>query len=87
MAKVSIVSSRLRCFFNIFLTCSVQVGNNLTVNGIDYYITDSFGSGMYESCKDVKFGTMNTRAMEFIGAGAKNFRGKTTIFISLFIFV
>lgn len=56
--------------------CFAQVGSNLTVNGIDYYITDTFGEGMYESCKEVKFGTMNTRAMEFIGAGAKTFRGK-----------
>ncbi|CAA2984524.1 Niemann-Pick C1 -like [Olea europaea subsp. europaea] len=51
-----------------------QVGNNSTVDGIDFYITDTFGEGMFESCKDVKFGTMNTRAIEFIGAGAKNFR-------------
>ncbi|KAL8523692.1 hypothetical protein ACS0TY_013599 [Phlomoides rotata] len=78
----------LRNFLNLFceLTCSpnqsqfinvtsiAKVGNNLTVNGIDYYITDTFGEGMFESCKEVKFGTMNTRAIEFIGAGAKNFR-------------
>ncbi|OMO54600.1 hypothetical protein COLO4_36400 [Corchorus olitorius] len=53
---------------------AVKVKNNLTVDGIDFYITDSFGEGLYESCKDVKFGTMNTRALEFIGAGAKNFK-------------
>ncbi|XP_039000502.1 NPC intracellular cholesterol transporter 1-like [Hibiscus syriacus] len=78
----------LRNFLNLFceLSCSPnqslfinvtsvsQVRNNLTVDGIDYYITDDFGEGLYESCKDVKFGTMNTRAMEFIGAGAKNFK-------------
>ncbi|KAG6434864.1 hypothetical protein SASPL_106508 [Salvia splendens] len=78
----------LRNFLNLFceLTCSpnqshfinvtsiAKVGGNSTVNGIDYYIADSFGSGMYESCKEVKFGTMNTRAMEFIGAGAKKFQ-------------
>ncbi|KAL2499279.1 Patched family protein [Abeliophyllum distichum] len=78
----------LRNFLNLFceLTCSPnqsqfinvtsisKVGNNLTVDGIDFYITDTFGEGMFESCKDVKFGTMNTRAIEFIGAGAKNFR-------------
>ncbi|KAK8623227.1 hypothetical protein V6N13_118115 [Hibiscus sabdariffa] len=78
----------LRNFLNLFceLSCSPnqslfinvtsvsQVKNNSTVDGIDFYITDDFGEGMYESCKDVKFGTMNTRAMEFIGAGAKNFR-------------
>ncbi|KAE8680372.1 V-type proton ATPase subunit B2 [Hibiscus syriacus] len=78
----------LRNFLNLFceLSCSPnqslfinvtsvsQVRNNLTVDGIDFYITDDFGEGLYESCKDVKFGTMNTRAMEFIGAGAKNFK-------------
>ncbi|KAF8405540.1 hypothetical protein HHK36_010447 [Tetracentron sinense] len=51
-----------------------QVNNNLTVDGIDFYITDAFGEGLYNSCKDVKFGTMNTRAIEFIGAGAQNFK-------------
>ncbi|XP_056177183.1 uncharacterized protein LOC115669675 isoform X1 [Syzygium oleosum] len=78
----------LRNFLNLFceLTCSPnqsrfinvtsisKVNNNLTVDGIDFYITDAFGEGLYDSCKDVKFGTMNTRAIEFIGAGAQNFR-------------
>ncbi|KAL5780863.1 hypothetical protein ACOSQ2_011600 [Xanthoceras sorbifolium] len=78
----------LRNFLNLFceLTCSPnqslfinvtsisKVNNNMTVNGIDYYITDTFGEGLYESCKDVKFGTMNTRAVDFIGAGAQNFK-------------
>lgn len=52
-----------------------QVGDNSTVDGIDYYITDAFGEGLYESCKEVKFGTMNSRVIQFIGAGAKNFKG------------
>ncbi|GMN34764.1 hypothetical protein TIFTF001_004879 [Ficus carica] len=78
----------LRNFLNLFceLTCSPnqslfinvssisQVNNTMTVDGIDYYIADAFGEGLYDSCKDVKFGTMNSRALEFIGAGAKNFR-------------
>ncbi|KAK9129235.1 hypothetical protein Sjap_009722 [Stephania japonica] len=78
----------LRNFLNLFceLTCSPnqsqfinvtsvsKVNNNLTVGGIDYYITDAFGEELYNSCKDVKFGTMNTRAMDFVGAGAKNFK-------------
>ncbi|ONH92498.1 hypothetical protein PRUPE_8G178600 [Prunus persica] len=50
-----------------------QVNGNTTVDAIDFYIADTFGEGLYNSCKDVKFGTMNTRAIEFIGAGAKNF--------------
>ncbi|CAM6128550.1 unnamed protein product [Calypogeia fissa] len=43
------------------------------VDGIDFYITDEFGTGLYDSCKDVKFAAMNTRAMDFVGAGAKNY--------------
>lgn len=58
-----------------------QVNNNLTVNGIDFIITDAFGEGLYNSCKDVKFGTMNTRAIDFIGAGAKNFKGNQFFWI------
>ncbi|XP_050204981.1 uncharacterized protein LOC126655019 [Mercurialis annua] len=78
----------LRNFLNLFceLSCSPlqslfinvtsvsKVKNNLTVDGIDFYITDAFGEGLYNSCKDVKFGTMNTRALDFIGAGAQNFK-------------
>lgn len=51
------------------------MSGNLTVDGIDYHITDTFGEGLYESCKEVKFGTMNTRAINFVGGGAQNFRG------------
>ncbi|KAL9273785.1 NPC intracellular cholesterol transporter 1-like protein [Drosera capensis] len=78
----------LRNFLNLFceLSCSpnqglfinvtsiTEVDGNLTVDGIDFYVSDDFGEGLYESCKDVKFGTMNTRAIDFVGAGAKNFR-------------
>ncbi|XP_013629550.1 PREDICTED: Niemann-Pick C1 protein [Brassica oleracea var. oleracea] len=78
----------LRNFLNLFceLSCSpnqslfinvtsvAEVGGNLTVDGIDYHITDMFGEGLYESCKEVKFGTMNTRAINFVGGGAQNFR-------------
>lgn len=78
----------LRNFLNLFceLSCSPhqsqfinvtsisKVKNNSTVGSIDYYITDTYGEGLFESCKEVKFGTMNSRAIEFVGAGAKNFR-------------
>ncbi|CAH9050123.1 unnamed protein product, partial [Cuscuta europaea] len=78
----------LRNFLNLFceLSCSPnqsqfinvtsvsKVNKNMTVDGIDFFITDTFGEELYESCKEVKFGTMNTRAIDFIGAGAKNFR-------------
>lgn len=45
------------------------------MDGIDYYVTEKFGKGLYDSCKDVKFGTMNTRALDFVGGGAKSFEG------------
>ncbi|KAK3010810.1 hypothetical protein RJ639_011494, partial [Escallonia herrerae] len=78
----------LRNFLNLFceLSCSPnqslfinvtsvsEVDGNQTVDGIDFFITDTFGQGLYDSCKEVKFGTMNTRAIEFIGAGAQNFK-------------
>ncbi|XP_061344098.1 uncharacterized protein LOC133290061 [Gastrolobium bilobum] len=78
----------LRNFLNLFceLSCSPnqslfinvtsisEVNGNMTVDGIDFYVTETFGEGLYESCKDVKFGTMNTRAIDFVGAGANNFK-------------
>ncbi|KAH1263966.1 NPC intracellular cholesterol transporter 1 [Glycine max] len=78
----------LRNFLNLFceLSCSPnqslfinvtsisEVDGNTTVDGIDYHLTETFGQGLYESCKDVKFGTMNTRAIDFVGAGASNFK-------------
>ncbi|KAK1297084.1 hypothetical protein QJS10_CPB15g00237 [Acorus calamus] len=80
----------LRNFLNLFceLSCSpnqslfinvtsvAKVNNSLTVDGIDFYVTDTYGEELYDSCKEVKFGTMNTRAMEFIGAGAQNYKGE-----------
>lgn len=59
-------------FINV--TSTTELNGNLTVDGIDYFISETFGEGLYSSCKDVKFGTMNTRAMDFIGAGAQNFK-------------
>lgn len=78
----------LRNFLNLFceLSCSPnqslfinvtstsEVSGNLTVDGIEYYATDTFGEGLYNSCKEVKFGTMNTRAIEFVAGGAKNLK-------------
>ncbi|KAK1326792.1 hypothetical protein QJS10_CPA01g00258 [Acorus calamus] len=78
----------LRNFLNLFceLSCSpnqslfinvtsvAKVNNTLTVDGIDFLVTDTYGEELYNSCKEVKFGTMNTRAMAFIGAGAQNYK-------------
>ena len=39
------------------------------------YGTDAVGEGMYDSCKEGKCGSMNTRAIEFVAGGAKDFKG------------
>ena len=56
------------------MTSISEINGNLTVDGIDFYVTETFGEGLYNSCKDVKFGTMNTKAIDFVGAGARNFK-------------
>ncbi|WOL10757.1 Niemann-Pick C1 protein-like [Canna indica] len=77
----------LRNFLNLFcvLACSPnqslfinvtsvrKINDSMTVDGIDYFVTHYFGEQLFNSCKDVKFGTMNTRAMDFVGAGAQNY--------------
>lgn len=60
---------------HVYFLC-VQINSTTTVDGIDYYATTNYGEELYSSCKDVKFGTLNTRAMDFIGGGAKTYKGK-----------
>ncbi len=43
------------------------------VTELDNLWTDRYGSGFYDSCKDVKFGATGGKAMDFIGGGAKNY--------------
>ncbi|KAG8065787.1 hypothetical protein GUJ93_ZPchr0004g40138 [Zizania palustris] len=78
----------LRNFLNLFceMSCSPnqslfinvtsvkQVNNTMTVNGIDYYVTSNYGEELYDSCKDVKFGSLNIRAMDFLGGSAKTYK-------------
>ncbi|KAK4101592.1 multidrug efflux transporter AcrB transmembrane domain-containing protein [Parathielavia hyrcaniae] len=74
-------------FFNMFctFTCSpdqslfINVTKTMEKNGktlvteLDQLISEQYGSGFYNSCKDVKFGPTNSRAMDLIGGGAKNY--------------
>lgn len=48
-------------------------GDKLLVAELDQLISDKYGSGFYDSCKEVKFGGANSRAMDLIGGGAKNY--------------
>jgi Niemann-Pick C1 protein len=74
-------------FFNMFctFTCSpdqslfINVtntepkGDKYLVTELDSLISNDYGSTFYDSCKDVKFGATNGKAMDFIGGGAKNY--------------
>ncbi|KAL2194338.1 patched family-domain-containing protein [Corynascus similis CBS 632.67] len=74
-------------FYNMFctFTCSpdqslfVNVTKTMEKNGktlvreLDQLISEKYGTGFYNSCKDVKFGPTNSRAMDLIGGGAKNY--------------
>jgi Niemann-Pick C1 protein len=40
------------------------------VKEVEFFLSESFANSTYDSCKDVVFGSANTRAMLFIGGGA-----------------
>ena len=75
-------------FFNMFctFTCSpdqstfVNITDAASKNGkllvteLDHLISEKYGSGFYDSCKEVKFGGANSRAMDLIGGGATNYQ-------------
>lgn len=48
---------------------------NNAVAALEFFITDEYGRKFYDSCKDVKFTSMNIRSMDFIGGGAQNYSG------------
>ncbi|KAL3422081.1 patched sphingolipid transporter [Phlyctema vagabunda] len=74
-------------FYNMFctFTCSPdqslfvnvtqtqEKGDKYIVTELDHLISDEYGSGFYDSCKDVKVGATNGNAMALIGGGAKNY--------------
>jgi Niemann-Pick C1 protein len=74
-------------FFNLFCTFTCSPNQSLFINvtkteekagkllvtELDQLVSDEYGSGFYDSCKDVKFGATNSNAMDFIGGGAKNY--------------
>jgi Niemann-Pick C1 protein len=74
-------------FFNLFCTFTCSPDQSLFINvtdtlekagktmvtELDQLISTEYGKGFYDSCKDVKFGSSNAKAMDFIGGGAKNY--------------
>ncbi|KAI8931600.1 hypothetical protein NX059_011254 [Plenodomus lindquistii] len=74
-------------FYNMFctFTCSpdqslfINVtktepkGDKFLVTELDNLVSDKYATTFYDSCKDVKFGATNGKAMDFIGGGATNY--------------
>lgn len=75
-------------FFNLFCTFTCSPDQSLFLNvtatqksgsgkdmvtEVDYFVSSTYGSGFYDSCKDVKFSGGNGYAMDLIGGGAKNY--------------
>lgn len=44
---------------------------DVAVKTVEYWVSDEFRQGFYDSCKDVKFGASNGFAMDLLGGGAK----------------
>ncbi|KAG8694210.1 hypothetical protein FRC09_009992, partial [Ceratobasidium sp. 395] len=53
---------------------STQTADKVAVKSVDFRVAESYGSGFYDSCKDVKFGGINDNAMLLIGGGATNYQ-------------
>lgn len=74
-------------FYNLFctFTCSpdqslfINVtgtepkGDKYLVTELDNLVSNRYASTFFDSCKDVKFGATNGKAMDFIGGGASNY--------------
>ncbi|KAJ3563392.1 hypothetical protein NP233_g8970 [Leucocoprinus birnbaumii] len=59
-------------FVNITATQDGSDGQR-AVKSVDFFVTKKFGTGFFDSCKNVQFGVTNGYAMDFIGGGAKNY--------------
>jgi len=59
-------------FTNITSTQITSKGKE-AVKSLDFFVSESYASGFFDSCKEVKFGASNGYAMDFIGGGAKDY--------------
>ncbi|KAK6436640.1 niemann-Pick type C-related protein 1 [Oleoguttula sp. CCFEE 5521] len=74
-------------FYDLFCTFSCSPDQSLFINvtkiepkndkflvtELDQLISKEYGTGFFDSCKDVKFGATGGKAMDLIGGGAKNY--------------
>lgn len=45
------------------------------VKSSDFFVSEHFGQGFYDSCKSIQVGATNGYAMDLIGGGAKDYQG------------
>ncbi|KAH7916135.1 patched family-domain-containing protein [Hygrophoropsis aurantiaca] len=77
--------NNFRSFFCSF-TCSPHQGNFVNVTGtqrsssgetalksVDFFVSEQYASGFFDSCKNVQVGATNGYAMDLIGGGAKTY--------------
>ncbi|KAF9923285.1 hypothetical protein FBU30_006646 [Linnemannia zychae] len=64
-------------FLNVTET-GLSTNKKPVVTKLDFLVSESYGSGFYDSCKDVKFAATNGYVMDLIGGGAKNWRDMVT---------
>lgn len=59
-------------FLNITATQTTSTGQT-AVKSLDFFVTEKYGEGFFDSCKSVQYGNTNGYVMEFIGGGAKDY--------------
>ncbi|KAI0320606.1 multidrug efflux transporter AcrB transmembrane domain-containing protein [Amylostereum chailletii] len=59
-------------FVNITSTQRASSGK-IAVKSLDFVVSEEYGSGFFDSCKNVQIGAANTYAMDLIGGGATNY--------------
>ncbi|EIN10276.1 multidrug efflux transporter AcrB transmembrane domain-containing protein [Punctularia strigosozonata HHB-11173 SS5] len=61
-------------FVNITATQKTRTGQT-AVKELDFYASQRFSEGFFDSCKNVQVGSANSWAMDLIGGGAKDYKG------------
>lgn len=60
-------------FLNVTST-QKSVMDQTAVKSVDFYVSEHFGEGFFNSCKNIQVGATNGYAMDLIGGGAKDYR-------------
>jgi Niemann-Pick C1 protein len=59
-------------FLNVTDTQISSTGES-AVKSVDFFVSEQFGTGFFDSCKNVQVGATNGYAMDLIGGGAKDY--------------